>query len=529
LLALAASSSSLPNGFAFDDLAIIVSDRRIHRLRLLGHVFLQPYWGPPAPPGLYRPLTSLLFGLQWSVGHESPWPFHVLNVILYVLVCLLVYRLAARLLGATAGWWAGALFAVHPVHVEAVGNSVGQAELWAALWVLLSVIYYLRVRADRDVQARDVLVICALYATACLFKEHAVMLPLLLLSAELSVFRRTLGDALRSRPLRMLALGLAITAIAFWTAHTLVVGGLAGDKPALALRDLGFGGRVLTMLGVVPEWARLLFFPARLKLEYQPQEITVGSSFGWLQTLGCVLLLLALWVAVRWRERLPAGTFALAWCAVTLLPVSNLVVPGGVLLAERTLFLPSVGAALLLGVAVSWLERRVVGRPLLHRLAAALGLVVLASGAIRSAARQTVWKSEASFLAQLPIDTPRSYRTVWMAARLRLNAGDQAAGDRGLERAVAMFRGDPVLLAEMAERYRDTGRCGEAAELYRESLRIDPSRKHLRRRLVSCLTRLGRFDEARREALVTLAQGVEGASWDLARLDSLELVGRQRR
>src|SRR6202521_455925 len=183
LLALAASAASLRNGFAIDDVIIIAGDSRIHRLDAPWRFFTQTYWPPPTKAALYRPLTSLAFALEWRAGDGRPLIFHAMNVLLYLLACPAGYRPAVLLHGGVAGWWAAALFAVHPVHVEAIANSVGQSELWTALWVVLAVAYYIEVRRTRDITAKDIALLSALYVTTCLFKEHAIVLPGLLVAA----------------------------------------------------------------------------------------------------------------------------------------------------------------------------------------------------------------------------------------------------------------------------------------------------------------------------------------------------------
>ena len=98
--------NSLANGFAFDDLGIIVDNPTVHELGNLLRIWGTPYW-PGAEAldrGLYRPLTVFLFAIQWAVGQGSPFPFHVLNVLLHALASLLVFRLLDRLVG-----WKGAL------------------------------------------------------------------------------------------------------------------------------------------------------------------------------------------------------------------------------------------------------------------------------------------------------------------------------------------------------------------------------------------------------------------------------------
>src|SRR5689334_4070673 len=103
-LALAASLSGLHNGFAYDDVPLVRDNPRVHELGAIWKAFGEAYW--PAsmtqvhdgrPAGLYRPLTVILFALQWAVGKGAPWVFHAASIALYASVCAAVLWLASQL------------------------------------------------------------------------------------------------------------------------------------------------------------------------------------------------------------------------------------------------------------------------------------------------------------------------------------------------------------------------------------------------------------------------------------------------
>src|SRR5207249_5583902 len=138
LLALAASAGGIRNGFTYDDRYIIVMNGAAHHLHHWWRLFKMSYWPPDWGAEGYRPLTSLFFAVEWVAGRGAPWVFHGVNVVLYLATTAAVFALASSLLPAWAAWLAAAFFAVHPVHVEAVANSVGQSELWVALATVLA-------------------------------------------------------------------------------------------------------------------------------------------------------------------------------------------------------------------------------------------------------------------------------------------------------------------------------------------------------------------------------------------------------
>ncbi|HEX5832004.1 MAG TPA: hypothetical protein VFY16_13570 [Gemmatimonadaceae bacterium] len=510
LLALAASATSLHNGFAYDDVPIIRDNVRIHSLDGWWRLFGQSYWPPPYDAALYRPLVMLGFAVQWVAGGGAAGIFHVVNVVLYAAVCLAMYALAAAVLPRSAAFAAAALFAAHPVHVEAVGNVVGQAELWAALATLLAVIAYLRQRARGKPTAIGILALCATYALGCLAKEHAVMLPALLLAAECTLVADPRPLRARVRDLLPLGAALAAVAVAYLVARGLAIGGMIGTIANVALARLTYGERLLAMLGVVPEWARLLLWPARLSADYSPPMIAAMRvrEPGVALVAGAVVLLLTVCLAVVIARRRSVVTFGLLWFGILILPVSNILVLSGVLLAERTLFLPSAGVCLAIGAGVAWLCERCDVAPHLVRWAAAAALLaVVGAGTWRSATRQPVWRDDETLFAQTVLDAPLNYRAHELYGRVLFRNGRPIAGERKLREALELYPYDPAVHNMLASAYREAGLCRPAIPLYREALVLAPDRAVYRAGLAACLLHEGSFVAARGEARIGLAYG----------------------
>lgn len=522
ILALAASITGLGNGFALDDIPIVLTNQRIHSLSAPWTFLGQTYWPADQGPALYRPLTIFGFALQWGASAGAPVVFHLTSILLYVAAALAVFWLALELLPRPVALVAAALFAVHPVHVEAVANVVGQSELLVGILVPVAVAWYVHARRRGPITTRGGIVLAALYALSLGAKEHAVVLPGLLICAELLLVNDTTPVRARLERALPALLGLVAVLITFWTVRTMVTGGTIGRDIHPAFRNGDVGTRLLTALGVVPEWLRLLLYPVHLSADYNPQEIPILTSFGWRAFLGLSLLLELAWAVVwAWRRR-PIVAFGILWTGLTIFPVSNFLLPTGILLAERTLFLPSVGVVLIVGGLLAPLWPAIQTWPVVRqRLAGGLVALILLGGLVRSALRQPVWKDNATLFRVTAQDAPRSYKARAAYGVMLLQSGQEEAGEREYLEGLSLYRDDPNLFADLGDWYLRKNRCEDALAAYARVLELVPNHWAATSRTILCLTRVGRLDEARRLAEVAVGRGDEGAPAKLAYVDSL--------
>jgi hypothetical protein len=501
LLAVAASATGLGNGFAFDDVQIIAENERLHDLSNAWRIFIQSYWPPQGGSSLYRPFTSLGFAIQWAIGGGSPLPFHVVSVAIYAAVSVAVFRFASTFLRWDAAWLTAALFAVHPVHVEAVANVVGQAELWSALLSLIAMTRFVRARKAGDLGRSDVAAIAALYFCALMFKEHVIVLPGLIVAAELTIAGKgKFGE--RARDLSPLLVYSALVAAVFVVVRTSVLGDIKGAGFSPLFGDAGFGIRLLTMLNVVMEWIRLFFWPANLAADYSPGRIGIATGFEASMIPGSMVIVGLIMIAVQVRRTIPAFTFAMAWTAITLAIPSNLILVTGFVLAERTLFLPSVGVLIGAAVVVDKLVRPALDRnPGSARLAAALLAIVLVLGIARSSTRNVVWKDNPTLFAQTVEDSPTSSRAHMMMAVHHSERGEMREALEETAMAVRLGSStDPSLLAFAADMLQTANQCQQANPLYLRSLTLLPDQPQVRLNAAICLARAGDLESARRIA-----------------------------
>jgi hypothetical protein len=509
-LALLASANSITNGFVMDDAHLIATSERMHTLSGWWREFLHTYWPENWGGDGYRPLTIIAFRFEWALGGGKPVLFHAVNIGLHVAGSLAVLWLSFAILPVAGAFVAAALYAVHPVHVEAIANVVGQSELWVSLLVTLALALFVRGRREGRVGWQRWLGIGLLYVIAMLFKEHAIVLPALILLAEFTVVDDRAAWRTRAAAIRLPMLGLGAVGVAYlWTRSVVVVSGLAGFVPYIVFQalDLSSANRVLTMVGAAPEWLRLFLWPARLMTDYAPPYIDIaqGASLsqlgGFLLLAGIIGLMIACW------RRSPATSFGIGFVILALLPASNFIVPAGFIIAERTLFLPSIGAMIAIGSAVPRLFEIVEPRRVSQAALASLFAALVGLGVARSISRNAVWRSNDALFHQGVVDAPLSYRAhVLLGVHLFENKR-KSEGEMHYRHAIQLFPYDPMMIYDIAEKYRGAGMCQPANTMYEWLFTMRPDFRLGHIGHASCLLATLDLAGARAEALHSIEKG----------------------
>jgi tetratricopeptide (TPR) repeat protein len=411
------------NAFVRDDEVVIRDNPAIRSVGGLLEGLTSNWWGESVRDGLWRPLVLASFAANHAVSGLETWSYTAGDLLAHAAVVVLLARLALSCgAGRAAALAAGLLFAVHPVHTEAVTGFVGRADTLATLFVLAALLAHRRAARGGALARAGTL---GATAAALLCKEQAVavlaLFPLMdaLLPAPdadgrpAGPRRRWARDYLPLLGVLGLYLGARLAVLGelgrdpqtihpafnpLVPARLTALGDVRGATPAEAL---------WTHLAVLAEAARLLTWPASLSFDYSWRRIPLAAGPSDPRVLaGLAVLAGALALLARTWRRAPLAAFGVGLLALPYLVTANVLFTTGTIFGERLLYMPSAGLALLAGALGGRLaDRRPAWRP---ALAGLLGVLVLLGGA-RTWARNPEWRDADRVTAVMVRDTPQSF------------------------------------------------------------------------------------------------------------------------
>ncbi len=465
LLAVLPYLNSLRGDFTFDDLGVIREDPLITGAsasvaQLFTTVFPAGWW--------YRPITMLTYLITVRLGY-GVIGYHVVNVGLHALVTIFTFYLARILLESTlAAALTAILFAVHPIHTEAVSSIVGRAELLAALSVLGSLLALVRA-TQRDGRARIVwaAVSAGILAIGCLTKESAfVAIPL---CAVVYLWLHPPPGLKHS--FALLAPYLAV-AIGYLWVRILVVGSVTlPAKPDLLDNPLAYVPllpRLETALVVLWHYLALLTVPVRLSADYSYNEVPVVASALDPRFIGALALFVGLTIGlVLSHKRAPALALAAAFFTVPLALTANILFPIGTIKAERLLYLPSLGWCL----ACAWLITHVPERQRGRYLALATLVVVAFAG--RTCIRNRDWQSNLALFTATVQTSPHSAKAQHNLAVAYEQRGDVDNAMLHFRAALAIYPPYEWAAFGIGKMYEEKGLDNGALEWYATATRLN--------------------------------------------------------
>lgn len=495
LLAVVPYLAALGHPFAYDDYAQVVRNglvrsldpRPVFAIGSVTHGTVE--W--------YRPLAIYSLALNYATTELEPWSYRLVNLALHAANTALVLSIG-RVIGTAAGA-AAALFAVHAVHSEAVIPAFGRADLLSTLFVLLAWRITLGSRSGPGTAAAAAVLLFA----GLLSKENAFALFPVVVASDLAVrtprapFAERLRGLLRERWPLYAALAAAILiygCLRVWAKDALL--GTDGvryiENPLI---EAGPAARAATGLWTMLRYVQLLVVPYPLSVDYSYNQIPVIDRWSDPRLLAVAVATLSVVILFRGRRWSRGPVLALAVFLLLLAPVSNVLIPIGTIMAERLLYLPSVGSCLLAGFGFAAVRARTAGSARRVALVAFALLIALHSALV--VARSRDWASDLRLFAAAVAASPNSAKAHYNHGSALADAGETRQAEAALRSAVAIAPAYPEAQNLVGTLLLARGELAEAARAFQAALQSSPDYPPALANLGIVRRRQHRIDEAR--------------------------------
>ncbi len=493
VLAFLLYSNTLSHKFTLDDDFFFLKNKAVAKgVSSIGDFFshgsMQDFTGQVGMQP-YRPVTLLAFAIQKEMTGFKPGPAHFVNVILYAVLCIFIFNLLLKLFRKVSVWIPAMitlLFLFHPVHTEVVASIKSRDELLAALFGIWSLAIFFGNKTENRTWLR---ISCSaiLFALAVFSKESAVAILAFYPLISLLV----MNEKVKKVWTHWLPL-LAVASL-FLVMRDQIVGSSITPAKVNVIDNVlyganGFAENFATRMEILFIYLRLLFVPLHLTWDYSFNQIPIinlSSPIAWISTV--IYTALFVFALTMWRKK-KEMSFGILFYFIALAPVSNFFFLFGSTLAERFLFLPSIGFCIAIGFALPTLFKIDVTTfsgsnkiPMIVTIAT----VLLIFGVITHS-RNKDWESNIKILEAGVIDSPNSARAhSGLASEYRIQGETSSDGVIRAENfknaavhyreALRILPGNLFSLYNLGLTYQLSGDTINAFKTYQTTLENDPN------------------------------------------------------
>lgn len=303
---------------------------------------------------MYRPvvISSFLWQYQWF--ELEPQGYHVINLLLYWFIAIVVFKILRRLLSHWHVLYPALitlLFIAHPIHSEVVANIKSQDELLAALFSLCTLLLVLKYDAEKKLMWLGLSLGC--FFLALFSKESVVAFSAVLFCVYWLLLSNSFVAALR-KTIPYFALALCYVMVRYAVLKDVPQGFETSAMENVLYAAHGVGEQVATRLAILATYFRLMVWPIQLSWDYSYSQIAVANWTSPAPYFALLWIALSVFGFIYFLKKQPLISFGIALFGIALAPVSNLFILNGTTLAERFLFLPSLGWILAVVMVLKW-------------------------------------------------------------------------------------------------------------------------------------------------------------------------------
>jgi tetratricopeptide (TPR) repeat protein len=429
----------------------------------------------------YHPLTWISLQMDASLSKLNAGFFHLENTVLHAANVVLLFIFLCR---ATNHLWASAfvaaVFAVHPTHVESVAWITERKDVLSTFFLLLAMLAYLRYC---DGSRWHYFLMLIWFALSLLAKQMGVTLWIVLLLLDFWPLRRSsvgwTNRLIEKIPLLLLAIAASVA--------TFIAQRNGGA--VVSAQDLSLAIRAQAAIVGYARYLLAMVWPVNLSVFYPYQR-----DWPWETVSACgVLLLLISGACVLLRHRQPWLIVGWLWFVIMLMPVSGMIQVGSAAIADRYLYMPSVG----LCIMVAWSVRQwVIVRDSIFRrtLVGMLAIVAITFLGVMAFIQTGYWQNSHALRAHAIsiINDPEDAHI--QLAKLYQKEGNLSAASGEYELAIQVAPRDFTPEFEFANILQDAP--AEAIPHYQRAMQLSPHNAKVANNLGVAYLRLRQTDLA---------------------------------
>jgi len=394
--------NTLFNHFVWDDNYLIVSNPYIKNAAFIPQFFegdlVQTTTSLHYQSGYYRPLSMLSFMADYHVWKLNPFGYHLTNILIHVLNTILIFYLVLLLLKNRAlSFMTALLFAVHPIHSEAVGPIFNRMGIQATLFMLVSVICF--IKSVGLSKTGYILLSLISFIIGLFSKENVIILPAVILGLDFIVLKRcNFKDLFRTKSVVFYLSLLGLSLLYLWIRGNNVEYELSFPTSKELLGQTLAANLFLHILTAMKIFGLLMvkaFVPFKFSPEYWIEP--VKQFLDWQALIGLLGFIGLIGLAIRLRKSQPVQSFFIVFFLLSVIPYTNILLIAEVYtFHERFLYFPSMAACFFMAQLLNTLTIKFKSSESVSAILKYVPATLILIFGIQSATYNYVWRTNLS-------------------------------------------------------------------------------------------------------------------------------------
>ncbi|MCX7954912.1 MAG: hypothetical protein N3A01_06950 [Bacteroidales bacterium] len=346
--------NTILNNYAVDDIVVITKNSYTQQgikgiPKILTNSMFAGFYGEKKDfliGGRYRPFSQITFAIEHEIFGNNPHVNHFFNVFYFAILNVVLFILLSKFSNHNVSWYksvpliATLLYIAHPIHTEVVANIKGRDEIFALLFSLLTMLFFLK--SIKTSKATYNFLVFVFFLIALLSKEISLVFLFII---PFSIIYFDLGNT--KTVLKKITPLLGATIIYLILRHIALsdikkLEGYVSDS----FIEMDVYQKYFTIIYIIFLYLKLLFVPHPLTVDYYPNNITPVNYHEFRFIISLFTILSVFIIALISFKKNKIVFFSIVLFFAFIIPVSNIFFPIGSFMNERFLFVPSVGFCL---------------------------------------------------------------------------------------------------------------------------------------------------------------------------------------